>query len=434
MKSSLKISALAAAVLLTVGSGANAVVTNFSTDVATSIDNGLAWQDANNAYSGGAGDATGLSLLALLEKRQGNDPNALSQGYAAASAADKTRMDSAVAWILANHVAAAQYAYRDGADMMALSVYLLTGGPNPGVPAAINTIFDRTIANQGTISQWRRSTRCYWRHLRQPMDCPGLFNHPVGRGGPRGSAQCLFLRGPCRRCQAGSAEYRGHRRPRTPTSPTASPARSLLRGRDPDRRRSAAMAITSGNVQLPPTDRLRDLDSTRRRGHAERPQRSGLPGVAAQPLPLHEHGGLRPRTVGRPTGTTCGVPPRPTPSSRIPAPRRSLPRNLTPAKIGILPPGDAPAFAAREVHLDCAVPSRACRCSVPALPAITAIPLSQNGFTSTTRTRSSAHQVRHRTVRRLPTVRAGLEWGYNSDTVAYALLVLAAFDRRRLLG
>jgi hypothetical protein len=154
MKSNLKTSALAAAVLLTVGSSANAVVTNFSTDVATSIDKGLAWQDANGAYTGSAGDATGLSLLALLEKRQGNDPNALSQGYAAASAADKARMDSAVAWILANHVPAAQYAYRDGADMMALSVYLLTGGPNPGVPAAINTIFDRTIAAQNAGGYW----------------------------------------------------------------------------------------------------------------------------------------------------------------------------------------------------------------------------------------------------------------------------------------
>jgi putative hemolysin len=30
------------------------------------------------------------------------------------------------------------------------------------------------------------------------------------------------------------------------------------------------------------------------------------------------------------------------------------PSNLSPAKIGILPPGDAPVFAVREVHLDCA--------------------------------------------------------------------------------
>jgi hypothetical protein len=141
-------SALGAA-LLGAAAAASAVVTNFSTDVGTSIDLGLAWQDANGAYSGSAADATGLSLLALLEKRvDGSDPNSVTQGYALASAADKARMDTAVAFILANHVPQSFYAYRDGADMMALSVYLLTEGPNPGVPAAINTIFDRAIAAQ----------------------------------------------------------------------------------------------------------------------------------------------------------------------------------------------------------------------------------------------------------------------------------------------
>jgi hypothetical protein len=128
--------------------GAQGAVTPFSADVGSSIDMGLAWQDANGAYTGSAGDATGLSLLALLQKRTSADPSAVNQGYALASPADKARMDSAVAFILANHVPVGFYAYRDGADMMALSVYLTTGGPNAGVPAAINTIFDRAIANQ----------------------------------------------------------------------------------------------------------------------------------------------------------------------------------------------------------------------------------------------------------------------------------------------
>ena len=149
------ISALCAAALLSLSPNIQAAVTNFSTDVSSSIDKGLIWQDANGAYTGSAGEATGLSLLALLEKRQGADPNALSQGYAAASAADKARMDSAVAYILASIVPRGYfYAYGDGAAMMALSVYLLTGGPNPAVPAAINTLFDRTIASQGGHGYW----------------------------------------------------------------------------------------------------------------------------------------------------------------------------------------------------------------------------------------------------------------------------------------
>ena len=130
MKSSLKISALAAAVLLTVGSGANAAATNFSTDVAASIDKGLVWQDATGAYTGSAGDATGLSLLALLEKRQSADPNALSQGYAAASLPDQARMRSAAKYIVESLVPAGIFAYRSGASMMALSLYLLTSDPD----------------------------------------------------------------------------------------------------------------------------------------------------------------------------------------------------------------------------------------------------------------------------------------------------------------
>lgn len=132
-----------------IAGGAQAQITPFTTDVGTSINMGLAWQAANGAYIGSAGDATGLSLLALLEKRvDSTNPASPSQGYALASAADKARMDSAVAFILSSHVGAGFYAYRDGADLMALSVYLLTGGPTPGVQAAINTIFDRTILAQ----------------------------------------------------------------------------------------------------------------------------------------------------------------------------------------------------------------------------------------------------------------------------------------------
>jgi len=150
---------LCAAVLATgviCGGVAQAQITNFSTDVATSIDNGLAWLDANGAFNNpsSANDAAGLCLLALEEKRQSADPNSLTQGYSAASAADQARMNAVVAFILASHIPQEVYAYRDGQDMMALSVYLRTGGPNPGVLAAINTLFDRIIAAQNPSGYW----------------------------------------------------------------------------------------------------------------------------------------------------------------------------------------------------------------------------------------------------------------------------------------
>jgi len=144
------------ATAITLAAVAQAQITNFSTDVATSIDNGLVWLDANGAFSNPsfAGDAAGLCLLALEEKRQSADPNSLTQGYSAASAADQARMNNVVDFILAFHVPAEVYAYRDGQDMMALSVYLRTGGPNPGVLAAINTLFDRIMAAQNPSGYW----------------------------------------------------------------------------------------------------------------------------------------------------------------------------------------------------------------------------------------------------------------------------------------
>jgi hypothetical protein len=269
MKSSLKISALAAAVLLTVGSGANAVVTNFSTDVATSIDNGLAWQDANGAYTGSAGDATGLSLLALLEKRQGNDPNALSQGYAAASAADKARMDSAVALDPALITCRQPfYAYRDGADMMALSVYLLTGGPNPGVPAAINTIFDRTIAAQNGGGYW----------------CYGATPTAIWIVSDSSTTQ-LVVAGlaSVRSVYSSVAHADAARLAQLNTAATAAKNAYVANGLAGEACSAGGILTPTerghgynvGIVQLPPTDCLRDLDSTRRRATLNDPSIQG---------------------------------------------------------------------------------------------------------------------------------------------------------------
>jgi len=145
---------------------ASAQVTKFSTDVTTAIDNSIArlvingaFGDANaaNGCTSTAGNAAGLVALALLEKRQSADQDAVSQGYALATATDKARIDEIMCFIIAQHTGATQYAYRDGADLMALAVYLRTGGGltgNAGYPTqasiltSLNTIFDKTIAAQ----------------------------------------------------------------------------------------------------------------------------------------------------------------------------------------------------------------------------------------------------------------------------------------------
>lgn len=155
-------SALAATVLIAAAGTAGAAA-NFDNDVAASIDLGLAWFDSAGCYgpSFSCGDATGLALLALLEKRP--SAAAAGQGYSGASDADKTRMRSTVRYII-NQVASQGtgfYAYRDGAYMMALSVYMRTGGPDKddgptseldGAPLTLkqtlDQLLDRTVTNQ----------------------------------------------------------------------------------------------------------------------------------------------------------------------------------------------------------------------------------------------------------------------------------------------
>ena len=156
----LRLAFVAAALLALSAGAASAQVTNFSSDVSSAIDAGLArlnaasaFGDANtaNGCNSSAGNAAGLAALALLEKRADSNQNSVSQGYSGASAADKAKLDEVICYIINNHTAQSFYSYRDGADLMALSVYLRTGGPNSaGALASINAMFDRTIASQGS--------------------------------------------------------------------------------------------------------------------------------------------------------------------------------------------------------------------------------------------------------------------------------------------
>lgn len=168
----LLISALLACCL---AGAAQAQVTNFSQDVNASIDLGLGWLDSNGAFNNpsSAGDAAGLTTLALLEKRASADQGAESQGYANASAADQARMRRSVAYMISRIGSTSFYAYRDGGYAMALSVYLRSGGPDRGEHAdlpgtlpydligAINALFDRIKAVQDAASGNNVGYWCY---------------------------------------------------------------------------------------------------------------------------------------------------------------------------------------------------------------------------------------------------------------------------------
>ena len=148
---------LSLALALLLAAPAAAVETNFSRDVGAAIDLGLAWMDQQGAFNANSacGNAAGLCALSLLEKRQSNDLNAAPTGYANASPDDQARLDRIMGYIIGRAPGQSFYAYRDGADLMALAVYVRSGGPQQAQAiAAIQAVFDRMAANQGNHGYW----------------------------------------------------------------------------------------------------------------------------------------------------------------------------------------------------------------------------------------------------------------------------------------
>jgi|GEM_PF-754531 len=153
---------------------AGAQITHFSTDVEVAIDRGLQWLDDEGFYEGICGplvpgsqewgrghDPGGLVALALLEKRRDASQNAVSSGYAHSTVENQARIDSLMGLLIDRIDASAAddfRAYQDGGDLMALSVYYMTGGPNPGALMAVNKIFDRIAVNQGPHGYWGYSS------------------------------------------------------------------------------------------------------------------------------------------------------------------------------------------------------------------------------------------------------------------------------------
>jgi len=155
--------------------------TVFDQDVGTAIDRGIEWLANTGRYNAypncNNGDirARGLVLLAVLEKRQGNDPEAEIQGYSNASATDKERMRNAAACILDRVNEAGVYTYADGNWLMGLSLYVVSGGPDKGehpdlpndpdlvdIRTAMDTLSDRLMAAQTPQNYGTASYRGMW--------------------------------------------------------------------------------------------------------------------------------------------------------------------------------------------------------------------------------------------------------------------------------
>ncbi len=143
---------------------ANAEVTNFSRDVSDAIDDGISWLDSIGVFNNPAGlsgpdrNALGLAALSIMERRVSADQNAASAGYGNATAEDQVRIQSLITYIINRATNASFSAYRDGGDLMAISLYARTGGPSQAdAITAINNIFDRMRSGQGSHGYWAYS-------------------------------------------------------------------------------------------------------------------------------------------------------------------------------------------------------------------------------------------------------------------------------------
>ena len=175
----MKLSMVAAAVAgtLALAAGSATAITPFEQDVSTAIDRGIEWLAGQGAFNNpsSAGTASGLPMLALLEKRASGNPADPPQGYAGANATDQARLRTAAAYILdvANETGA--YSYGDGAWLFGLSEYARSGGPDKSTLApanadyetikqAMDRIVDRALAGQQKASNGYTSAidQGYW--------------------------------------------------------------------------------------------------------------------------------------------------------------------------------------------------------------------------------------------------------------------------------
>ena len=152
-----------AVAIILASAGIATAQTHFADDVNAALDHWLdyarAQLDANNLGNPPNNEAVGLVGLAIMEKHAAGGGVI---GYSNASPSDKMRLERIALGIIndGSHVARGSfYAYVDGIDLMFLSLYKRTGGPEPAgasltVRQAIDMMVDRTLAGQAQPGGW----------------------------------------------------------------------------------------------------------------------------------------------------------------------------------------------------------------------------------------------------------------------------------------
>ena len=113
-----------------------AFTTPFGERVNEAIERGLTYYRGQQGGDGSFGptpQATALAALCFLEKRASADWNAAPVGYAGMDAADQGRVRNAISWLIRSDNGlrgGGAQSYITGSSLMAISVYLSTGGPD----------------------------------------------------------------------------------------------------------------------------------------------------------------------------------------------------------------------------------------------------------------------------------------------------------------
>ena len=127
-------------------------------DVHEAIARGLSWLKSNQYFdidqngNAEAGEATPLVTLALLEKPVTAGGHA--QGYRAARAADRRSIAMLIDATIRRRTLGFM-AYRNGPEMMALSLYLRTGGTDPRARVALAQAVDEALDAIGSLFESR---------------------------------------------------------------------------------------------------------------------------------------------------------------------------------------------------------------------------------------------------------------------------------------
>ncbi len=152
---------LMASLTLLAPMSASAFVTPFGVRVNESINRGLDFIRGLQNGDGGWGSATGLALLALLERRASADWNAPAVGYIDMSDDDQRIVRRGITYCI-NSISGfdnqQSVSYDTGACLMAMSVYVSTGGPidigaNRSVAQALSNAIDSLTRSQGNQGQ-----------------------------------------------------------------------------------------------------------------------------------------------------------------------------------------------------------------------------------------------------------------------------------------